>query len=447
MSKKKSAKKRQKSPGVQKPPVRLSQAMIVKNEEKNIERALCWAKGYAFEQIVVDTGSTDKTAEIAEKLGAKVYHFEWADDFAAAKNYAMDQATGEWIAILDADEYMTREDAKKMMELLSKIQNDPKQKDECDAITCPFIDLDDNGNAVKVSSHQRIYRNRPYLRFIGRIHEAVKLQKSNYNTGNFQIFHTGYSKSALKDMEKSQRNITMLRSEQKLDPDNPDIQHYLANAILSLDTDDARAEAEELHFKALESKKTGNILVRQLAYDFLIPRLTESNRIDEAIEVCSRAIEDIPENIDYLYYRAVLRNKQGNYKAAIEDISTCETVLGSKNAIYTTRLLMPSPLPLFYQKTVSLEGIGDEHGVDYTKKKINSILSLGKQQSEVVGPYLRAMSWYGESSEKILKRLAELYDINDPRELMFIARSAKDSGAIDLARKTMEHIKILMDKE
>ena len=92
--------------------IKLSQCMIVKNEEKNIRQALSWAKGIAFEQIVVDTGSTDKTVEIAEEMGAKVYHFTWIDDFSAAKNFAIEQATGDWIAFLDADGYFKSEDVK-----------------------------------------------------------------------------------------------------------------------------------------------------------------------------------------------------------------------------------------------------------------------------------------------------------------------------------------------
>ena len=68
---------------------KISQCMIVKNEEANIERALSWGKGVVSEQIVVDTGSTDRTVEIAERMGAKIYHFEWIDDFAAAKNFAI----------------------------------------------------------------------------------------------------------------------------------------------------------------------------------------------------------------------------------------------------------------------------------------------------------------------------------------------------------------------
>ena len=94
---------------------KISQCMIVKNEEANIERALSWGKGVVSEQIVVDTGSTDRTVEIAERMGAKIYHFEWIDDFAAAKNFAISKAKYEWIALLDADEYFLEEDAKKLL--------------------------------------------------------------------------------------------------------------------------------------------------------------------------------------------------------------------------------------------------------------------------------------------------------------------------------------------
>ena len=104
---------------------KISQCMIVKNEEKNIEKALSWGKGVVSEQIVVDTGSTDRTVELAEKMGAKVYHFEWIDDFSAAKNFAISKAKYEWIALLDADEYFSEEDAKKLLFYIRQL-NDSK---------------------------------------------------------------------------------------------------------------------------------------------------------------------------------------------------------------------------------------------------------------------------------------------------------------------------------
>ena len=101
--------------------IRISQCMIVKNEEKNIERALSWGRDVVWEQIVVDTGSTDHTVEIAKRMGARLFHFDWIDDFAAAKNYAIEKAGGDWIAFLDADEYLSEEDAKKLPLLLNEL--------------------------------------------------------------------------------------------------------------------------------------------------------------------------------------------------------------------------------------------------------------------------------------------------------------------------------------
>ena len=106
--------------------MKISQAMIVKNEEKNIEKALSWGKGIVAEQIVVDTGSTDRTVEIAEKMGAKVVYFPWQDDFALAKNFAISQCQYTWIALLDADEYFDEEDAKKLPNLLKKVDKDSR---------------------------------------------------------------------------------------------------------------------------------------------------------------------------------------------------------------------------------------------------------------------------------------------------------------------------------
>ena len=85
--------------------MRISACVVIKNEEKNIRRWLVNMRHIADEIIVVDTGSTDATLKILKEAGIKVYHFAWCNDFAAAKNYAIKQATGDWVVFLDADEY------------------------------------------------------------------------------------------------------------------------------------------------------------------------------------------------------------------------------------------------------------------------------------------------------------------------------------------------------
>ncbi|HYF75279.1 MAG TPA: glycosyltransferase family 2 protein, partial [Candidatus Nitrosocosmicus sp.] len=84
----------------------VSLCMIVKNEEKFLENCLKSVKDFVDEMIVVDTGSADRTVEIAKSHNARVFYFEWINDFAAARNYALDQATGEYVLVMDADEYL-----------------------------------------------------------------------------------------------------------------------------------------------------------------------------------------------------------------------------------------------------------------------------------------------------------------------------------------------------
>ena len=97
--------------------ITISLCMIVKNEEKNLERCL---KSYAplmDEIIVVDTGSTDKTKEIAAEYTPYVYDFEWVHDFAAARNFAFSKATGDYIYSADADEVLEEIDRQKFLKL------------------------------------------------------------------------------------------------------------------------------------------------------------------------------------------------------------------------------------------------------------------------------------------------------------------------------------------
>ena len=82
----------------------LSVCMIGRNESQHLPKALASVKGFAAEIVVVDTGSTDDTVSIATEMGAKVLHFAWIDDFAAARNAALEAATQPWILSLDADQ-------------------------------------------------------------------------------------------------------------------------------------------------------------------------------------------------------------------------------------------------------------------------------------------------------------------------------------------------------
>lgn len=171
----------------------LSQCMIVKNEEKNIRNALSWGRGIADEQIVVDTGSSDRTMEIAREMGAKVYSFPWTEDFSAAKNFAIRKARGRWIAFLDADEYFGEEDVKKIPEFLKTLP--PEQTD---GLMVSMIQLDGQGNAFAGGTQVRLFPNRGDLRYRRRIHEQLAREDGKTlhlvdATELLTVFHTGYA--------------------------------------------------------------------------------------------------------------------------------------------------------------------------------------------------------------------------------------------------------------
>jgi len=423
----------------QQPLVRLSQVMIVKDEEKKIEKALSWAKDIAYEQIVIDTGSTDRTVELAEKLGAKVYHFEWINDFSAAKNFAMDQAKGNWIAILDADEYMPREDTKELLTVLKRIQSSPGLLKEYDSVNCSWLQLDDNGKTYAVLTQQRIFQNRPDLRYEGKIHEAVRLRNKYFNAENLRIMHTGYAQTAYNAADKRERNIKMLREEYKSDPENPHVMLYLADSIKAAGTEEARSEAEQLFLKALASDKPADPAIKRLAYDFLLSRYAVTgDKKKEALELCDKAISELPGHIDYYYFRAFLNNQCGNYNKARADLQKCEQAFMTPSTTPETRVLFPSLILLYNQFSISARGLENEEEIRKYDSIIRAMLVEGKEQTTVVGPYIIALFQQGKTGIEVFEKLAPAYNVNDRQDMLLIAAAAKEYGAVQFAEKIIE---------
>lgn len=234
--------------------IKLSQCMIVKNEEKNIRRALSWGRGIVSEQIVVDTGSTDRTVEIAEEMGAKVYHFKWINDFSAAKNYAIEQAGGDWIAFLDADEYFSKESAKKLIPLIRQIEDIQKNGEKVYVITSRLVNIEEDGKIGAVGHQDRIFRRDSRLKYHNKIHEVLKFSDHTSYNGfdareDLVIIHTGYTKEAYEETGKTQRNIELLEKELLVDRDNVETLAYLGDAYMA---EGKQEEAKKYFYRAIE---------------------------------------------------------------------------------------------------------------------------------------------------------------------------------------------------
>jgi glycosyltransferase involved in cell wall biosynthesis len=148
----------------------LSLSMIVKNEEETLARTLTAARQFCDEMIVVDRGSTDTTVQICRDLGATVHFFEWIDDFAAARNYSLQECTGDWVIWLDADDVITEENIEKILTLKSTLLSD-----QWDAVYCTYnYDHDERGVSRLSLSRDRFFRRTPYLKWKDPIHEYVE---------------------------------------------------------------------------------------------------------------------------------------------------------------------------------------------------------------------------------------------------------------------------------
>ncbi len=148
--------------------IKVSLCMIVKNEEKVLERCLKCIERIADEIIIVDTGSTDKTKDIARKYTKKLYDFKWVDDFAKARNYAFSKATKEYIMWLDADDIILEEDIVKIINLKKQISED------VDMIMMKYnTSFDENGNPTFSYNRERIFKKDKGYKWEGRIHEVI----------------------------------------------------------------------------------------------------------------------------------------------------------------------------------------------------------------------------------------------------------------------------------
>jgi len=192
----------------------ISACMIVKNEEELLPQCLNSIRNWVDEIIVVDTGSTDRTVEIAESFGARVFHQEWTKDFSFHRNYSIDQATGDWIFIIDADEEFVENDLASLRRSLSQ--------DKYRIISINVYNLDqDTGQVTSFLPSVRFFRRDAEFRYDGIVHNQLQydLDEEILRLG-IRLNHYGYNLSAEKMQRKMARSRELLEKQLTDDPDN-----------------------------------------------------------------------------------------------------------------------------------------------------------------------------------------------------------------------------------
>ena len=197
----------------------ISLCMIVKNEEENLPRCLYSIKDYVDEIIIVDTGSTDRTVEIANDFGAKVFIHPWEGNFSKARNYSLKYATCDWILILDADHELEKADAHKLSETI-------KDK-EANYVFFRVYDTYKESKNLAVYDFGLLFRNHIGFHYSGIVHNALITTDAIIKKSNIRIYHHGYNLSEEKMDEKFERTSTLLKKQIETDSHNPVPHMYL----------------------------------------------------------------------------------------------------------------------------------------------------------------------------------------------------------------------------
>jgi hypothetical protein len=239
--------------GTPAPRPKVSLCLIVKNEEANLPACLGSAADLADEIIVVDTGSTDRTREVAARFGARLFDFPWCDSFAAARNEGLRHATGEWIFWLDADDRLDEDNRTKLRALFSGLGHE----NAAYSMKCLCLPDPVSGSATVVD-HVRLFRNHPAVRWEYRVHEqilpAVRRQGGEVRWADAVIHHAGYQDPVLR-RRKLERDLRLLHLEDGDRPDDPFTLFNLGSVYQELGR---HAEARHnLDFLLREKEKEG----------------------------------------------------------------------------------------------------------------------------------------------------------------------------------------------
>jgi glycosyltransferase involved in cell wall biosynthesis len=311
--------------------------LIVRDEADFLDACLCSVRAIVDEIVVVDTGSQDTSVAIAAGHGAIIRHYPWNNDFSAARNVALDAASGAWILYIDADERLEPVDPGPVRARLASTE-----------AVAFRLKLRPSPSATPYREY-RLWRNDPRVRFEGVIHERVvpaihrvaEADGRSVLPCDLELVHYGYEGDQTR---KHRRNLPMLQRQREIDPNNLFVWHHLARVQEGLG-DPATAEITLAQGLRIARAKTWCDPVGVLLYADLVRIRTE--RGDDADDLLAQALSRYPDNLILLWYLSRAAIRRGDFEAAMSPLQAIlaidATHLPDLGPSYDQRLLCELP--------------------------------------------------------------------------------------------------------
>lgn len=294
----------------------ISLCMIVKNEEQNLSNCLNNIKNKVDEIVIVDTGSTDKTVELAQKYTDKVFHFKWCDDFAAARNYSIEKAQNAWILVLDADEKVESFDKKTVDTFINSNEKLVGRIKRINTFK------DSTGEKRLFERVNRLF-NKNYFKYDGIIHEQIVAKDGkDYNTVNVDISanHIGYEKHIINNTNKISRNKELLQKAISKKANDSYLYYQLGKTFfMEKDYLAARANFEKALELGIDEKlEYSEDLIESYAY-----ALIDLKEYNKALEL--KKYEEVYSSIaDFNFVMALIYMNNGKFKEAVMKFEQCK---------------------------------------------------------------------------------------------------------------------------
>jgi tetratricopeptide (TPR) repeat protein len=402
--------------------LKLSLCMIVRDEQEMLPGCLTSLKEAVDEMVIVDTGSTDATVEIARSFGAKVIFHEWTGSFAEARNVSLEAASGDWLLCLDADEVLVQEDVGLLRSLTGRTWREAFYLSE----TNYTGELED-GTAVTHNA-LRLFRNRPEYRYEGRLHEQIAHRLPAFlpermEASGVRIEHYGYLGAVRDNREKSRRNIELLRLQEAEGVDSAFLHYNLGSEYAAAGEPAAAVVELERAWTMMQADPGGQEFAPALT-SRLVKALRASGRPADAIAQAEKGLERFPGFTDLVLEQALCEMALENQTRARELLEQC-IAMGDAPGGYTATVGSGSYIAMVHLAEL-------ERGRGELAAAIELLERCLREHPRFVGsvlPYASALLASGKPAEEVAKEVEGLVPDLSPAARFLLGSALYEGGA------------------